>query len=276
MNTTLMLVGDIMLSRNVNKKIKKYGPLFPFEKISSVLKQGDIIFGNLECPISEQGTALKKKYTFKAEPDSIKGLIFADIVSLANNHILDYGSIAVKNTKKILKDNNIKFTGLKNKEEINQKPAIIEKQGKKIGFLAYTMIFPNTFKDLYPMPFPFIEKNVLKDIKNAKKQVDFLIVSNHWGEEYSFKANENQKRIGRLMIDNGADIIAGHHPHVLQPIEEYNKGVIFYSLGNFVFDQRIYEGVKDSIILKISVDSSIKKIEKIPIHINDNFQPCLK
>ena len=270
-----------MLGSGVKNHIVKYGGLFPFNETASILKKGDIVFGNLECPISEQGKFLKnKKYTFKAPEESVKGLLSAgfNILSLANNHILDAEIIAVKNTKKNLEENEINFTGLKYKEnEINLKPIIIEKQKTKIGFLAYTQIFPKQFKALYPGPFPFIEENVLEDIKNAKKQVDFLIVSMHWGKEYKFKPDKEQKRIAKLIINNGADIIYGHHPHVLQPIEKYKKGLIIYSLGNFVFNQFSHKGVKDSLILKLSIEKNkIKNIEKIPIHINDDYQPGLK
>ncbi len=275
----LILVGDIMLSRGVGSRIKKYGGMFPFKKTASILGQGDIVFGNLESPISDNGEYLDKKYVFRADPESIKGLLSAgfDIVSLANNHILDAGKNAVDNTKDILEKNKINFIGMQNKGEINQRPIIIERDKIKFGFLAYTKVFPKQFKDLYPGPFPFIEENVLQDIRNAKEQVDFLIVSVHWGEEYNLKSNKEQKRIAESMIDNGADIIHGHHPHVLQPIEKYKDSLIIYSLGNFVFDQIRYKGVKDSLILKISIDKDkIKNIEKIPIYINDDHQPELK
>ncbi|MBW2992959.1 CapA family protein [Candidatus Woesearchaeota archaeon] len=247
--TDILLTGDIMLSRGVAKRIKEHGSLFPFENISHILKQGDIVFGNLECPISDRGTRRNKRYVFRANPESIKGLISAgfNVLSVANNHILDYGSEAFEDTVTFLKQNNILPAG--------QNLAVL----RGIGFLAYS--------------FNFSEETILKDIRDAKRKVNFLVVSMHWGKEYSFEPTDDQKRLARLMIDNGADIIAGHHPHVLQLIEKYKNGLIIYSLGNLVFDQYSHQGVKDSMIVKVNEEM---KIEKIPVHINDDYQPCLK
>jgi len=283
-STTLTFVGDIMLSRDVGKIINKYNPEFPFLKIQDSISKADIAFANLESPISSRGEKLEKKYTFRADPKVIDGLNFAgfDVLSLANNHALDYGTIVLEDTLEILSENNMNYIGIKQESEINSDPLIIEKNGVKFAFLAYYDIdhMKNVYKfnrDWYPQPRILNEESLIKDIQNTKNKADIIIISFHWGDEYNFIHNKRQEKIAHLAIDNDANIIIGHHPHVLQEIEEYKEGLIAYSLGNFIFDQWSHEGVKDSVILEVEIrDKRIHDYKIKLIYINDEFQAVLK
>lgn len=285
---SLAFVGDIMLSRHVGEKIEKTSPTFPFEKIGGELKEFDIMFGNLECQISDkQGEDWKNCCKFKANPEVIEGLKYAgfDIVSLANNHALDFGPLPLQDTLIYLVNNGIRYVGIKkNKLNNNENIVIIEKKETKIAYLAYYDKKGRKYihnEEWYPHPRILIEDFFVEDIKRAKQISDVVVVSIHWGEEYSFSHNQRQEEIAHLAVNSGADIIIGHHPHVLQDIEEYNGGVIAYSLGNFVFDQPtsktpIKQGVRNSMILIVNIkNNQIRNYEIKKVKINDNYQPQL-
>lgn len=252
-----MFVGDIMLSRGVGAKIKKQGDYrWPFLKITETLNQADLLFGNLEGPLSDKGKDTGKKYSFRAEPRTIEGLQYAgfDILSIANNHIFDWGQEAKDDTVLRLKQANILPAGFA------EKP-IIKINNTKIGFLAYT--------------FGYNLEKAKQEIQEL--DVDIKIISMHIGKEYKKQSNLEQQAFAHAAIDAGADLVIGHHPHVTQEIEEYKNKFIFYSLGNFVFDQQFSEQVKSGWIAKIIIkNSKIISQEIIDLKINKNFQPELK
>jgi len=280
---SLVAVGDIMLSRQVGIKIRAIGnPNAPFLKTANILQKADIAFGNLESPFYNQGPPMTEGMVFKAEPETIEGLTYAgfDVLSLANNHFGNQGRAGMNYTFDLLSQNNIKYIGAgKNIPEANQ-PQIIEKNGIKFAFLAYCDIASTYTPDSYQATSdkaglnPLIEENLIKDIKAAKKMADVVVVSLHWGTEYKTQASDRQKEIGHLAIDSGASLVLGHHPHVVESWEQYKDGYIFYSLGNFVFDQMWSEATRKGQIAKISFKGNkIEKVEVIPITIFDYYQP---
>ncbi|MHB9019560.1 MAG: CapA family protein, partial [Minisyncoccota bacterium] len=194
-----------------------------------------------------------------------------------NNHIWDYGKDALLDTLKILKENNILSVGaVENLDEANSL-VIKEVRENKIGFLAYTDLYSNSFeagRD-YPGISSFDLEKVSKQISEIKASgaVDIIFVSLHWGDEYEGIAGEKQKEISRKLIDAGADVIVGHHPHVVQEFEEYGGGLIFYSLGNFVFDQNFSEETMSGYLVKIKIfDKKISDWEVVETKINKDFQ----
>jgi poly-gamma-glutamate synthesis protein (capsule biosynthesis protein) len=231
----LLFVGDVMMTRYVEKKIKKFNKeyIYPFEKILNYLKTFDYVIANLEGPISDKGVKIGSKYSFRMKPDVAEALSKANInvVNLANNHIFDYGKVAFEDTLKNLDKNNIKYFGN------SYEPLIIEKEGIKIGFLGFSDFLKHLEVKESKTGIATVNDNLSEIIKKAKEKVDILIVSFHWGEEYKKLANERQRKIAKIAIDSGADLVIGHHPHVIQDIEKYKEKFIFYSLGNFIFDQ---------------------------------------
>ena len=281
---TLLVVGDIMLNRGVEYVIEEKGNgdfRFPFLKIANNLNKADILFGNLEGPISHRGTKSGSIYSFRMDPRAVEGLKYAgfDILSLANNHMFDYGSVALIDTMNILKKNNIEYVGagMNKKEAYSLK--IIKIKNTKVGFLAYTNLGPNNWSAKENMPgIAWIDEDyfpqIVQQIRDAKKQTDILIVSLHSGVEYVSFPDDFQRKFAKLCIENGADIVIGHHPHVIQPVIKYKNGWIAYSLGNFVFDQSFLQDTMRGLVLEIKIrNGKIKEIKKREVKISKYFQP---
>ena len=275
----LVAVGDVMLARGVNNKIKKLGVNYPFENTKEIISKADIAFCNLECAISLRATGKSNGNVFRVKPEDARGLSYAgfDVVSLANNHTLDGGKKGLSGTMAFLTEQNIEFTGAGRNGSQSILPAIFEVRGTKIAFLAFNL-YPMDwvkFKDNEPA-IAFYDSSRAKDIiGKLKNEVDVIVVSLHWGEEYKRSPTSAQIHIAHQLIDAGADLILGHHPHVVQKIEEYKGGVIVYSLGNFVFDQHRPE-TKKSIIFKAKLSKKgVTEFSTLPIQIV-GFQPSLK
>lgn len=259
-----MAVGDIMIGRGVSMRLKKMDGVYDnaFAKVSSYMNMGDVVFANLESPFTDSTHGLDKnrKIVLKAEPEAVSALKDAGInlISLSNNHIMDYYEKGLFDTMDLLDQNDIKHAGGGRNIEEARKPAIIEKNGLKIGMLAYTDMAELTFAGKPYLSFaagpeksgvvPRKYETIREDILKYRDQVDLLAVSLHWGVEDSFKVSVEQVEFAHKLIDDGADIILGHHPHRAQGIELYNGKPIFYSLGNFLFDQNDKENMESFII----------------------------
>lgn len=277
----LVAVGDIMLSRHVGTKIKEAGDeSLPFKKTFEYLIKGDITFGNLEAPFYNQGPIVKEGMVFKAEPETIAGLKLAgfDIVSLANNHSKNKGKAGLLYTIDYLKQNEIEPVGAgKNFSEAHE-AVIIQKNNIKFGFLAYTYsdgvnYEPVVSKDQPDVAFLDIEQ-MKKDVKEAKKEADIVIVSMHAGLEYKSRPELGQINFAHSAIDSGADLVLGHHPHVVQSVEQYKNGFIIYSLGNFVFDQMWSKETKEGLVVECEFSGKkLKKVEFLPVIIENYNQP---
>jgi len=279
---SLIFVGDIMLDRGVEYMIENYGEgdyRFPFLKIADFLREADILFGNLEGPISDKGQKVGSIYSFRNAPEAINGLVFAgfDILSIANNHIFDYGREAMEDTFLRLKEAEIDYLGGGFEEKEAHSPILKNVNGTQIAFLGYTNLGLEYWAAKEDNSgIAWLDERIVGDIETAKEKADIVVVSMHFGEEYQAQPNTEQKSFAQLAIDSGADLVIGHHPHVRQPVEQYEKGFIAYSLGNFVFDQGFSEETKRGLLLKVLIKDN-KIIEVIPqqIKINSYFQPEL-
>ena len=275
----LVFVGDIMLSRTIGKIMAaKNDWTYPFLQIADVLRSADLTIGNLEGPISNKGTKLGSIYSFRADPRALVGLSFAgiDVLSLANNHIWDYGPKAFIDTLNLLRSADISYVGAGLNYNEAYRPTIKEVRGTRIAFLAYTNLVPPGITQAAPQPtVAFLNlKQIISDVRRAKALADLVIVSFHWGNEYETKHNQNQEALAHAVIDAGADLVIGHHPHVAQEIEEYHGGYIAYSLGNFVFDQNFSSDTKSGLLLKVSLrNKKIEKLEPQKIKFTKSFQP---
>jgi len=285
---TLAFAGDIMLDRGVkNSVIKNFNNDYSalFEK-TDVIKNSDIVFANLEGVVSDQGIDQKNLYSFRMDPAVIPALKGAgiDILSVANNHIGDWGTNAFVDTLARLKENEILFTGGGNNEIESETPTIIEKYGMKIGFLAFSDVGPNQMGAGTEKAGLLLTKNPHFDaiIQNASKQVDYLVVAFHFGEEYQAKHNERQESLAHRAVDDGAKIIIGSHPHVIEDTEVYSPkdctqsscvGFIAYSLGNFVFDQSWSKPTMQGMLLEMKLfkDGSMT-VKKDITQLNSVFQ----
>ena len=277
-----MAVGDIMLGRTIGELIESEGPQAPFIDTAPTLSSADITVGNLECPISERGTAEEKTYAFRAPLESGESLAFAgfDVLSLANNHSLDYGPLALEDTLNILADQKISSVGAGINAAQAYGPVIIEVNGLRIAFLAYADIPPNDYD--YPAWEASPDKagiawahpeRVRQGVATALKQADIVVVLLHNGYEIVQQVSGHQQEIARLAIDSGASLVIGHHPHVLQRIETYKEGLIAYSMGNFVFDNFLFPP-NYSAILKVELsENGVESYELIDVIVQLNGVP---
>lgn len=241
----LCAIGDVMLDRGVKEMIQEFGPQYLFSSTRHILSVADIVFCNLEGPITSEGRRLNM---FRANPEAVDVLRDGsiDIVSLANNHILDFDNLGLMRTLENLSRAGIKYVGAGANIGEARRDVVLEVKGARIAFLAYTetwFMWTNIGRkweadDTAPGVALACEEYLIEDIQRARKDNDMVIVSVHWGKEYVDSPTETQYRLARTAIDAGAAVVLGHHPHVLQGIEFYNGGIICYSLGNFIFDLR--------------------------------------
>ncbi len=273
-------VGDILLDRGVRKTINENDVFYPFAQVKSIISANDIAFYNNEFPVCNKtdGFAINKKFSFRAEPDYIKGLKSAgfNIASVANNHTIDYSKSGFIKTIKLLNKNGIYTVGGGKNQKQAFKPLLLEKNGQTFAFFANLefLLEGTSFNQNRPYP-AFAQINRLcKNIKKYNSIVDFVIISFHWGRESVTTPTYKQVNFAHKVIDAGADIVIGHHPHVLQSVEIYKNKIILYSLGNFVFDNS-KKLQKQSVIFKCSFNNAeIINPRFIPVSIK-NHRPVI-
>jgi len=260
---TILFVGDIMLDRKVEHLMQKNSVFYPFQRISQFLRGVDITFGNLEGPIVKKPKDFPDdSLMFAFSPDVTRGLAFAkfNLLTLANNHTLNMGEIGLEETREILSEANINSVGdpVKCGEEcLFQKDNII--------FLAFNKTFSFNCSDEKIVRF-------VKEIRDANPE-KFLIVVFHWGNEYKTKSSISQQKLAHRIIDAGASTILGFHPHVVQGIEKYKGKLIFYSLGNFIFDQYFSTETQQGLAIGLEVypEELIYRLFPIQSHLSQPF-----
>ncbi len=271
---TIAAVGDIMLGHRAYPWLEKEGPDYPFLHVLPVLRQAQVVIGNLEAPVSTRGAAVPdKKFTLRAGPLAVEALKAAGItvVSLANNHILDFGPAALQDTLEVLAANGIVYSGAGMDLADARAPAILKAHGRTIAFLSYSLTFPVEFYASRGRPgtAPGYRDHVRKDIEAARKRADLVVVSFHWGAELMTTAKDYQVELGRQAIDWGADLVLGHHPHVLQELEVRRGRLIAYSLGNFVFGSESDRTNTSIILLCTFRGKTLVRVEAVPLDVNN-------
>jgi len=253
----LVFVGDIMLDDGPGRSIAAgRDPLAPF---AAALRDADYTLGNLECALSDLGQAyVGKNYSFRAAPAAVEVLKDRfDAVSLANNHSGDYGTAAFLDTLRRLDDAGIRrFGGGANLAEAHA-PLWIERQGLRIAVLGYNEFKPRSFEAGAARPGVAWSEDsqVLADIRAARAAgADLIIPFMHWGWEREARPSPRQRQLARRMIDAGADLVVGSHPHVTQTVEYHRGKLIVYSLGNFVFDGFAMPQARKGWLLRLTLD----------------------
>ena len=264
--------GDIMLGRAVNKYVDKHGIYYPFKKIKDLIETNDIAFANLESPLTDRGVKYypNKGIYFRANPNMAKALKWSgfDVLSLANNHIFDWGIIGALDTENYLKSVGIKYSGIGRSVKDAAKPAVFNIGGIKICIISIDDIFPIEVKNGKKAMISYTyDSNVKKEISYLKKNYEVVIVSYHTGVEYNKHPEFSKVQRMKSLIDYGADIVFGSHPHVVQDVEIYNNGLIAYSLGNLIFDQNWSEETSKGLLLEVGFFKE-KLIYFRPIFIN--------
>lgn len=279
---TLLFVGDIMLSRSVGDTMDATQDwLWPFARIASVTAAADLAFANLETTISAKGVKSGCTFCFRADPQSVAGLVHAgfDVVSVANNHIWDYGPIAFSDTLNYLAVNDISAVGGGRNAEEAHAPVVRSVRGVRVAYLAYTDLLPKSAGALVDRAGANLwdEARMKLEVAQARTAADVVVVSFHTGTEYELKHNAAQQMKYHSIIDAGADLVVGTHPHVVQEVEQYAGKWIAYSLGNFVFDQNWSEQTRRGLMLSVTVtDGRISHVAQIPVEISKDFQTSVQ
>lgn len=272
-NIRISICGDILLDRGVKTQIKSNGVNYPYQGVRNILKKSDAVIGNLECPITQKSSPVfkDKKLVFRADVPNAAALKAAgfSILCLANNHSMDQNSEGLMDTMKNLNTVGIMTVGAGLNREDANKPLFFNLSGSTIGILSFSHFPAEGYFFFENKPdVAHVNENIEKNVREAKSKCDFLIVTLHWGKEFNNFPSEHQIELAHSLIDNGADVIAGHHPHVLQGIEKYKDKLIFYSLGNFVFDKQIFKGTDETVIFNLTLNKNLlKQAEIIPIRI---------
>ncbi|MDH3513601.1 MAG: CapA family protein [Gammaproteobacteria bacterium] len=293
----LAAVGDIMLGGTAAPEMRKYGYDYPFEKTQAILQQAQIVFGNLEGPLTESGApATGKQYVFRSPPDKVAPALARagfNIMSLANNHTLDYGSEGLEDTRRALEQAGIGYVGAGQNDSAARAAAYLAcppPRGSalsgvnfaplvpKVAFLAYSLTFPEEFWAGPDKPGTAFghERHVRTDVAAARERADIVVVSFHWGQEGKTELRDYQVQLAHAAIDAGAAAVLGHHPHILQGVERYKSGVILYSLGNFAFGSFSNTATRSVIALLTFHHGQWRELRLLPINVKNAevvFQP---
>jgi poly-gamma-glutamate synthesis protein (capsule biosynthesis protein) len=231
--------GDVNLGDRTAKAISAHGARFPWTGVGTLLQDADLALANLECAVSRGGTPAEKEYVFRGAPGALPAVARAgiDVLSLANNHSVDYGPGALLDTIRHARRAGIATVGGGADLAAARRPVRIEVGGLRIAVLAYSDVRPLGFDagEGRPGAAPAFAEYVDPDVRRARRSADVVIVYFHWGTELAREPDSRQKRLADLAFRAGATIVLGAHPHVLQPVQRGGSKLVAWSLGNFVF-----------------------------------------
>lgn len=279
----LIAVGDISLGDypfcpGLGIRSALFKGLNPFKNVLPVLAEGDIVFGNLETVLSDYNLNPEDLSSWEMRGTSRDVFVLKEtgfnVINIANNHIMQHGKKAFFETVNTLRKYGIEVVGLAEENSKHSKPVIMNLNNYNVGFLGYAFeedIYGNRKIEYAFGPSCDIEE----DIKRLKPKVQMVIVSCHWGLEFMTEPSPNTILLGRNLIEWGADIVLGHHPHVLQGFEYYKNGIIIYSMGNFLFDMIWDEKFKNSAIFIFEIDDKKIQFKMFPAYISNDYSLLL-
>jgi len=275
---TLLAGGDVNMGRLIGQKILAGDVDYPFANITDTLKSADITFVNLESQLADLGGETQSptnEYRFAGPPEGAVSLANAgiDMVSIANNHMWDYGQDALFETIDNLDAAGVLHVGASKSVEDKYQATIIEVKNQKVAFLAMTTLLNGYEKYAQDYVSYSNEEEMVKEIRRIRDDVDYIFVSIHTGTEYKLSPDRLMDSLAHRFIDEGADGIIGHHPHVPQPVEMYKGKPILYSLGNFAFWQPFSFETQHSYLAELTLDNGMVELKTIPV--NSGWQPSL-
>ena len=288
--TTLAAVGDIMLGRRVGAR-HRADPGGPLKPLAKRLAAAEITVGNFESTLSAAGSPTQGGDSFAASPrvrSSLRAAGF-DLLSLANNHVGDYGDRALRQTLARFDSGKIKTVGAGRNLAAARRPVIIERHGVRVGFLAVDSIGESPAAtrtragtnrlNMPPRTGPLNRshlRRITSDIRALDARVDAVVVLTHWGTQYTHRPESSQRSAARAFADAGADLVIGGHPHWVQGYEMAGSAVVVHSLGNFVFDMDFQTKTREGIFLELVLwDGAVKAVEPVPYVIDNALTPRL-
>lgn len=273
----LLFVGDVMLDWTPGEMIEKGKD--PFAGAAKLFGPADVAIGNLECVVSTRGERLDKKYTFHTHPRCVPLLAkYFHALSTANNHTGDFGQEALLDMLKLVSESVPVFGAGQNLAEA-RRPFLLERRGVRIAVLGYNEFKPRSFAagEKTPGCAWSVDEHVLEDLRRARSdaKADVVIPFMHWGDEYEPEPNDRQRSFSRRMIEAGASIVVGGHPHCTQGVEYHAARPAVYSLGNFLFDRE--EGLgRIGWALRLTVDrQGVVAWDTITVRLDDHGLPSL-
>ncbi len=279
---TLHAVGDIALGDHplctgfgTHSRMRREPPTFPFAHVQSLLAGADLRFGNLECTLSERGLKPNDYHSvqMRGQESYLAGLAGAgfEVLNHANNHSMQHGKEPFRETLRLLKNANIAVCGVA--QGNTSVPAIVTVKGLRIGFLGYSLR-PRQYFTETPLYAEGSSESITADVRALRAAADIVVVSLHWGDEFIDRPSPDDVQLAHDVIDAGADLIIGHHPHVLRGVERHGRGWIVYSLGNFVCDMLWEEELRETAVCECRLSpSGVEQVKLIPVRINDDSQP---
>ncbi len=269
--------GDVNLGASIGSAIEAHGADHPWTSVAPLLRAADVALVNLECAVSNRGAPVPgKQYVFRGAPASLAGAARAgvDVVSVANNHSLDYGTEAFLDTLGHARRAGIRVVGGGADLAAARKPGILVRGGLRIAVLGYSDVRPLGFDAAPGKPGAARAEPtwITEDVARARRHADAVVVYFHWGTELATKPDARQRAFAESALRAGASVVLGAHPHVLQPVERRRRKLVAWSLGNFVFGA-VSPGTTASGILLVGLAADgVRSAELVPATI-DSFRP---
>jgi poly-gamma-glutamate synthesis protein (capsule biosynthesis protein) len=288
--TTVTVAGDVMLGRRVGARLAQAGdPAAALRPLARRLGAADLTIGNLESTLSRAGRPRQGGDSFAAAPSVREGLRLAgfDVLSLANNHVGDFGPTALRRTVARVRRGGFLPVGAGRDLDVAMQPAVIERNGVSFGVLAFDAIgetpaatdtSPGAFRlRMQPRTGPLDDGDlarVLGAVEELAAQVDVVVVVPHWGTQYTHRTVRDQRRVASALVDAGADVVAGGHPHWVQGVEVRRGALVAYSLGNLVFDMDFMRKTQEGVLLELVFwGDELKGSRLVPYVIGGDFAP---
>ena len=234
---SVIAVGDIMLGGRAKKTVAEYGPDYPFDAVLPLLRSAPIVLGNLEGPFAHKARKQPRNFSYRVDVELASSLTRAgiNVVTLANNHLLDCGRAGVLETLNALAVARVSPLGAGTDEKAAHAPVIRQAGRLRIGLLGYYWNRRTAATSAQPGSAMDLPEALEADIRGLRGHVDRIVVTFHWGVPYEREPAPADREKAHFAVDCGADVVVGHHPHIVQPFEIYRGCPIFYSVGNFAF-----------------------------------------
>jgi poly-gamma-glutamate capsule biosynthesis protein CapA/YwtB (metallophosphatase superfamily) len=277
---SLIAVGDIMLGGRARRRIREYGRDYPFSAVLPILQRAPIVMGNLEGPLAQKAQKQNRNFSYRVKPKAATSVLRAgiNVVTLANNHLVDCGREGVLETLEVLAAAGVTPLGAAANQNAAHEPVIREAGGLRIGLLGYYWNRRCAATANLPGSAMGVFEELETDIRQLRSRVDRVVVTFHWGRPYKPEPSPRARAKARFAIDCGAHAIVGHHPHIIQAFEIYRRCPIFYSIGNFAFGSG--NSRAEGLMLGFRFEDARTLVNVYPLYVKNrdprvNYQPKL-
>jgi poly-gamma-glutamate capsule biosynthesis protein CapA/YwtB (metallophosphatase superfamily) len=277
---SLIAVGDIMLGGRTRRRIREHGRDYPFSAVLPILQRAPIVLGNLEGPLAQKAQKQNRNFSYRVKPKAATSVLRAgiNVVTLANNHLVDCGREGVLETLEALAAAGVTPLGAAANQNAAHEPVIREAGGVRIGLLGYYWNRRCAATANLPGSAMGVFEELETDIRQLRTRVDRVVVTFHWGRPYNPEPSPRARAKARFAIDCGAHAIVGHHPHIIQAFEVYRRCPIFYSIGNFAFGSG--NSRAEGLMLGFRFEEARTLVNVYPLYVKNrdprvNYQPKL-